>query len=185
MRFDWPQRPSIHFQNVLLTNSPNLDQQPFNLSILQNNDEKGATINLNNLDIKFKKNLVKALLQFRDVYSGSILIGSQNIENINVDTFRNYVDYLPESVALFEGSIRYNLDRDCQMTDKDLINILQKIQLWEKVSTLDEKLNHDAGNLFNCLEKKLIILARIYLNSLDHSRHVRFLFNLFIKLLIF
>lgn len=94
--------------------------------------------------------------------------------DINIDVLRQYVDYIPRVPILFNGTIKYNLEPHNRRTDKEIIEALQKVFLWEKISKLDYKLDSSAGNLFNVTEKKLLSLARIYLNSTAFNRSVNF-----------
>lgn len=114
------------------------------------------------------------LLQFDEVFSGNILIGNLNIVDINIDVLRQYVDYIPRVPILFNGTIKYNLESHNRRTDKEIMDVLQKVFLWEKISKLDNKLDSNASNLFSVTEKKLLSLARIYLNSTAFNRSVNF-----------
>lgn len=120
-----------------------------------------------------KQDLAKALMQFEEVFSGNILIGSMNIADIHIDTLRQHVDYIPAIPILFDGSIRYNLEPNNRKTNNEIMAVLQKFNLWDKISKLDDKLAADANNaFFSITEKKLLFLARIYLNTYCFSRNV-------------
>ncbi|XP_057332166.1 ATP-binding cassette sub-family C member 11-like isoform X1 [Microplitis mediator] len=164
-RREWPLIPSIHFQNVLLINST--DHEPFNFSIYA-----GEKVAIHGSNTELKSHLVKVLLQFDQVFSGNILIGNLNIVDINIDVLRQYVDYIPRVPILFNGTIKYNLEPHNRRTDKEIMEALQKVFLWEKISKLDDKLDSSAGNLFSVTEKKLLSLARIYLNSTVFNRSI-------------
>ncbi|CAD6213841.1 GSCOCG00011090001-RA-CDS [Cotesia congregata] len=164
-RRDWPLIPSIHFQNVLLINST--DHEPLNFSIYA-----GEKVAIHGSNTEIKSHLVKVLLQFDEVFSGNILIGNLNIVDINIDVLRQYVDYIPRVPILFNGTIKYNLESNNRRTDKEIMDALQKVFLWEKISKFDNKLDSNASNLFSVTEKKLLSLARIYLNSTVFNRSI-------------
>lgn len=73
---------------------------------------------------------------------------------------------LPRSFPLLmQVSCRYNLDPSAEMADQSLMRVLQKVQLWEKVSKMPDKLVSDSCHLFTIYEKVLIFLARALLNE--------------------
>ncbi|KAK0082416.1 hypothetical protein PV325_010425 [Microctonus aethiopoides] len=172
-RKEWPLIPSIHFQNVLFT-SHSTNYEPLNFSIYA-----GEKVAIHGTDSEMKQDLAKALMQFEEVFSGNILIGSMNIADIHIDTLRQHVDYIPAIPILFDGSIRYNLEPNNRKTNNEIMAVLQKFNLWDKISKLDDKLAADANNaFFSITEKKLLFLARIYLNTYCFSRNIIILENI-------
>lgn len=96
-----------------------------------------------------------------------------NITDIHIDTLRQHADYIPAIPVLFNGSIRYNLEPNNRRSNKEVMAVLQKVYLWEKISKLENKLDTDANSVFfSIFEKKCLLLARIYLNSTSFSRSV-------------
>ncbi|XP_011301342.1 multidrug resistance-associated protein 9 isoform X2 [Fopius arisanus] len=167
IRKQWPAVPDIHFQDVLLsTNSP-IDQEPLNFSIYA-----GEKVAFRGLDPELQRDLIKCLLQIDDVFAGNIIVGSLNIFDICIEVLRDHVDFIPRVPVLFDGTIRYNLDPIRRFSEKTIVKTLQKMLLWEKIAKLDERLDNDASNIFSLVEKKLMLLARIYLKSMAFSKHI-------------
>ncbi|XP_034940378.1 multidrug resistance-associated protein 9-like isoform X2 [Chelonus insularis] len=165
-RRDWPSAPNIHFQNVLLTSS-STDYEPLNFSIYA-----GDKVEIHTNDRIMKRDVVNALLKFEEVFSGNILVGNVNINDIHIDKLRRYVNYIPGTPVLFDGTIRYNLEITVRKSNEEIMAALQQVLLWEKISKLKYKLDNDANNIFSRVEKKLLFLARIYLNSPFPNRSI-------------
>ncbi|XP_015127740.1 multidrug resistance-associated protein 9 [Diachasma alloeum] len=167
IRKQWPAVPDIHFQDVLLsTNSP-IDQEPLNFSIYA-----GEKVAFRGLDPELQRDLVKCLLQINEVFAGNIIIGSLKIFDISIEVLRDHVDYIPKVPVLFDGTVRYNVDPNRRNSEKTVVKTLQKMLLWEKIVKLDERLDNDTSNIFSLVEKKLLLLARIYLKSVAFSKHI-------------
>ena len=78
-----------------------------------------------NLNLKIKKNsinaivgptgsgkttILKLLLRFYDVSSGKILIDGINVKDYNERDLRNKVSYVPQTVRLFKGTFKENVE---------------------------------------------------------------------------
>jgi len=71
------------------------------------------------------------LLLFRVVppSTGSIKIDGKNINDLGLLTLRKIMTIIPQEPLLMNGSVRTNLDPFREHDDKDLINVLKKVQL--------------------------------------------------------
>ncbi|XP_063982837.1 ATP-binding cassette sub-family C member 5-like isoform X2 [Diachasmimorpha longicaudata] len=167
IRKQWPAVPDIHFQDVLLsTNSP-IEQEPLNFSIYA-----GQKVAFRGLDPELQRDLIKCLLQIIEVFAGNIIIGSRKIFDISIEVLRDHVDYIPKVPVLFDGTVRYNVDPHRRHSEKTVVKVLQKMLLWEKIAKLEFRLDNDTSNIFSVMEKKLLLLARIYLKSIAFSKHI-------------
>lgn len=56
-----------------------------------------------------KSTIAQMLLRFYDPDEGAVFIGDQNIRNLDLNTLRNYISYVPQDVFLFSDSVANNI----------------------------------------------------------------------------
>ncbi|XP_048504960.1 ATP-binding cassette sub-family C member 12-like isoform X2 [Athalia rosae] len=158
----WPIDGSIKFDNVTLSVTPDSDPdlEPINFQI-----KSGETIALIGSHAKTRMSIVSALYKLIEITSGKIYIGNTDICQVPIDRVRQCITFIPGDAPLFNGSIKYNLDPTNELPEKELMQALQTVFLWEKVSKLANKLETDASNCFTTGERKLMYLARVILRK--------------------
>lgn len=115
-----------------------------------------------------KSTLLRLLAGLTDPQSGSILIDNLSISQIDPIDRRRQIGYLPQSVALFQGSLRDNLLLDHGMhTDAELLSALDAVGLGtfvrRHVRGLDLQLQGNAN--VSGGQRQSIGLARILLQD--------------------
>ena len=153
-------RGEIVFRNVTLRYSPHL---PNVLKQLNINIKAGQKVGIVGRTGAGKSSLQVALFRLVELSSGSILIDGTNISTVGLHDLRSQISIIPQDPILFSGPIRRTLDPFNEYTDTDLWNVLEQVQLKDKVIGLEGQLQFtvsDAGSNFSVGEKQLFCLAR-------------------------
>jgi ABC-type multidrug transport system fused ATPase/permease subunit len=93
-----------------------------------------------------KSTLAKLIARLYDVHSGSIYIGGKDVRDIEVESLRKYVCYVPRDPILFNGTLASNL-RFVQSaaSDSELNEVVQSVGLSTFVAALPEGLHQRIG----------------------------------------
>jgi ABC-type bacteriocin/lantibiotic exporter with double-glycine peptidase domain len=93
-----------------------------------------------------KSTLAKLIARLYDPVCGSIRLGGEDIRNIQLESLRRYICYLPRDPALFDGTLISNLRfvRPAA-TDRELREVIQSVGLSSFVATLPNGLRQRIG----------------------------------------
>ena len=118
-----------------------------------------------------KTTLVKLLLNFYSYEKGDIYIGGYNIKDINIDSLREKIAYIPQDIFLFSGTIRENMEMANQ--DATLDEIIDACKICKADDFINElplryetKLDENGANLSGG-QKQRLALARAILKKPD------------------
>lgn len=158
---------SIEFKNVTFrygTRRPVLEN--INLTI-----HKGEKIALVGESGSGKTTLVKLLLQLYSAETGEILISGNNIKDINIETLREKIAYIPQETFLFSGSILDNLKLGIDdVTAEQIYDACKKAQAHDFINELplryETRLEENGSNLSGGQRQRLAI-ARAILKQPD------------------
>jgi subfamily B ATP-binding cassette protein MsbA len=93
-----------------------------------------------------KSTLVKLIARLYDPIRGSIRLGGKDIRNIQLESLRRHVRYLPRDPALFDGTLISNLRfANPAATDRELREVIQGVGLLSFVATLPDGLRQRIG----------------------------------------
>lgn len=106
-----------------------------------------------------KSSLMQAL--FRMVYhqAGDIRIGGQSIFGVDINSLRSQFGVVPQDPYLFAGTIRFNLKGDLDVSDAELLSVLDTVGL---TVDLDAKVL-EGGKDYSVGERQLLCIARLIL----------------------
>ena len=118
-----------------------------------------------------KSTLMKLILKFYEVEKGQILIGNQDIKNINSDFLRSRIGYVPQEVYLFSGTIAENIlmGRN-EYSIEDVKLACKMAQASNFIESLPESYNSKISERDSSLsggERQRIALARALLGNPD------------------
>ncbi|KAJ3253157.1 Multidrug resistance-associated protein 1, partial [Boothiomyces macroporosus] len=114
-----------------------------------------------------KSTLVAAFFRLMKT-EGTIKIDGIDISNIGLKTLRSSIHMISQTPILFQGTIRENLLLDKAFTDKKIWDVLQKTGLFDHVSNLELKLDHQLdfnGDNLSLGQKQLLVLSRYLLSE--------------------
>ncbi|MGX9756059.1 ABC transporter ATP-binding protein [Clostridioides difficile] len=114
-----------------------------------------------------KTTIVKLLMRFYDVNSGSILIDGHNIKDFNRSELREMFGMVLQDTWLFSGSIMENIRYGkLNATDEEVIEAAKSAHVHRFIKTLPDgykmKLNEEASNVSQG-QKQLLTIARAIL----------------------
>ena len=118
-----------------------------------------------------KTTLSKLLLHLYQAESGNILINDNNIEDIQIETLREKIAYIPQETFLFSGTIFENLTLGLdEATMDDIIEASKMAQAHEFINKLplryETRLEENGANLSGGQRQRLAI-ARAMLKKPD------------------
>lgn len=113
-----------------------------------------------------KTTLSKLLLNFYSAETGEILINDCNIKDIQLETLRERIAYIPQETFLFSGSIMDNLTLGLEnITPEEVIEVSKKAQAHEFINDLplryETRLVENGSNLSGGQRQRLAIVRAI------------------------
>ncbi|XP_032234169.1 ATP-binding cassette sub-family C member 4 [Nematostella vectensis] len=160
----WPAHGNVKFENVSLRYYEGGPQVLHNLNI----DIKGGErVGVAGRTGAGKSSLVAALFRMPDP-EGKIIIDDQEIGQLNIQNTRRVISVITQNPTLFSGSLRINLDPFSRYDDAALWNVLEQVEMKDKVKELPGELYFElseSGNNFGVGERQLLCLARALLNK--------------------
>lgn len=118
-----------------------------------------------------KTTLVKLLLNLYSPEEGEILINGNNIKDINLESLRDKIAYIPQETFLFSGSIMENLTLGLDdVTTEDVIEASKKASAHDFINEMplryESRLEENGSNLSGGQRQRLAI-ARAILKKPD------------------
>ncbi|KAH8702423.1 multidrug resistance-associated protein [Talaromyces proteolyticus] len=166
----WPSRGEIAFVRTSIAYDCSEETKPV-LNGLHLHIRAGEKIGLCGRTGSGKSTLALSLLRLNELVSGQILIDGQDVSLISRSSLRQRISCLSQEPFLFPGTIRQNADPLNIMTNTDIINALQSVELWDVLvanhiaheeAVLDAKLN---DSILSQGQKQLFCLARALLKK--------------------
>lgn len=118
-----------------------------------------------------KTTLTKLLMKFYKPNSGSIVVDGMNLEDVDTNSLRNRIGYVPQEVLLFSGSIIENITWGSYGNSiNDVILASQKAQASSFIEKLPDRYRTFVGEKGATLsggERQRLSLARVLLKNPD------------------
>ncbi|MCJ1306993.1 hypothetical protein MMC25_000637 [Agyrium rufum] len=113
-----------------------------------------------------KSSLTLALFRIIEPTSGNISIDDVNTSSIGLLDLRGRLAIIPQDAALFEGTVRDNLDPGGVHDDTELWSVLEHARLKDHVNSMEGKLEarvQEGGSNLSQGQRQLVSLARALL----------------------
>jgi len=164
----WPVKGDIVFNKVYLRYRDGLNFALNNLCL----DIKGGTkIACVGRTGAGKSSIIQALFRMVEIEKGIdsfIKIDNVDIGQIGLRLLRSRISIIPQTPAIFTGTVKRNLDPLEKLTDFEVWQILSEVGLRDYVALLPEQLHTDmtvSATVFSTGQKQLICLARALINK--------------------
>ena len=118
-----------------------------------------------------KTTLVKLLLKYYLPEQGELLIDGYNIQDINLESLRNKIGYIPQEIFLFSGTIRDNIAFGSEnVSMKNIIEAAKRARAHKFINNLplryETKVGERGSNLSGG-QKQRIAIARAIIKKPD------------------
>jgi ABC-type multidrug transport system fused ATPase/permease subunit len=100
-----------------------------------------------------------------EITAGQILVDGIDIQTLDPEYVRTRLVAVPQEMVIFEGSVRSTLDPTETLADAEIIQALEKVQLWTLIGSkggLDASINESS---FSQGEQQLLGFARAMLRK--------------------
>ncbi|KAG4028259.1 hypothetical protein MFRU_023g00940 [Monilinia fructicola] len=159
----WPSSGGVNFNNYSTRYREGLDLVLKNVNLDIKPHEKIGVVGRTGAG---KSSLTLALFRIIEPSEGNISIDTLNTSTIGLLDLRRRLAIIPQDAALFEGTIRDNLDPGHVHDDTELWSVLEHARLKDHVSTmnggLEAKIQEGGSNLSQG-QRQLVSLARALL----------------------
>ena len=158
---------SIEFKNVDFSYS----KDPNNLALSQINIkiESGQTVGILGGTGSAKTSLVQMIPRLYDATNGQVLVGGQDVRDIDIETLRDNVAMVLQKNVLFSGTIKENLRwGDANASDADIIHACQLAQADEFIQSFPDKYDtilDQGGTNVSGGQKQRLCIARALLKK--------------------
>lgn len=121
-----------------------------------------------------KSSLIQALFHLYPIDKGRISISGQSPQvdparpGVDLNLYRKAIAFISQEPILFQGTLRFNLDIEDQLTDVQIQAVLQQVGLWEWVQAQPQGLQmriEERGKNLSLGERQLLCMARCLLQE--------------------
>ncbi|KAL7947345.1 P-loop containing nucleoside triphosphate hydrolase protein [Trichoderma barbatum] len=159
----WPAKGEVDFKNYSTRYREGLDLVLKNINLDIKTHEKIGVVGRTGAG---KSSLTLALFRLIEPVTGQIDIDNLNTSSIGLLDLRRRLAIIPQDAALFEGTVRDNLDPGHVHDDSELWSVLDHARLKDHVASLEggleAKINEGGSNLSQG-QRQLVSLARAML----------------------
>ncbi|KAL8764209.1 MAG: hypothetical protein Q9184_000178 [Pyrenodesmia sp. 2 TL-2023] len=162
-KMGWPAHGAVDIKNYSTRYRPGLDLVLKDINLDIKAHEKIGVVGRTGAG---KSSLTLALFRIIEPVSGYIAIDGLNTSTIGLRDLRSRLAIIPQDAALFEGTVRDNLDPGHVHDDTDLWSVLDHARLKDHVWRMDGRLDapiHEGGSNLSSGQRQLISLARALL----------------------
>ncbi|KAK3717789.1 ATP-binding cassette glutathione S-conjugate transporter ycf1 [Vermiconidia calcicola] len=159
----WPPKGAVSFNGYSTRYRPGLDLVLKNINLSIKSHEKVGVVGRTGAG---KSSLTLALFRIIEPSEGDITIDDLSTSSIGLLDLRRRLAIIPQDAALFEGTVRDNLDPGHVHDDTELWSVLDHARLRDHIASMSGQLDahvHEAGSNLSSGQRQLISLARALL----------------------
>ena len=131
----WPMNGKIEYQNATMRYREQLDPSIKNLSFKA---LPGMKVGVVGRTGSGKSSVLQTLFRLVELEEGTTKIDGVDIKNVGLHLLRKHIAYIPQNPFLLQGTIRENLDPFDEMTDEQISEVIDEVNLREKVEALED-----------------------------------------------
>ncbi|KAL3471411.1 P-loop containing nucleoside triphosphate hydrolase protein [Aspergillus californicus] len=159
----WPSQGAVSFQNYSTRYREGLDLVLKDVSLDIKPHEKIGVVGRTGAG---KSSLTLALFRIIEPVNGGISIDNLDVSKIGLSDLRGRLAIIPQDPAMFEGTVRDNLDPRHAHDDTELWSVLKHARLLEHISNMEGQLDahiQEGGSNLSQGQRQLVSLARALL----------------------
>ncbi|KAK3676345.1 ATP-binding cassette glutathione S-conjugate transporter ycf1 [Recurvomyces mirabilis] len=159
----WPSKGAVSFNGYSTRYRPELDLVLKNVNLSIKSHEKIGVVGRTGAG---KSSLTLALFRIIEASDGDVTIDDLSTSSIGLLDLRRRLAIIPQDAALFEGTVRDNLDPGHVHDDTELWSVLDHARLRDHVASMTGQLDatiHEGGSNLSQGQRQLISLARALL----------------------
>ncbi|RVU86593.1 ABC transporter ATP-binding protein [Leucothrix sargassi] len=115
-----------------------------------------------------KTSLTKLLFRFIEPQNGVISIDGQDVQDFTLDALRSQISLIPQQPELFHRNIRDNIAMGKDVSDEQILDVLEKAGAMDFVNAMPDKLDTlvgERGVKLSGGEKQRVAIARAFLDD--------------------
>nr|POE76227.1 metal resistance protein ycf1 [Quercus suber] len=159
----WPSKGAVSFNGYSTKYRAELEPVLKNISLSIKSHEKIGVVGRTGAG---KSSLTLALFRLIEPTSGDVTIDNLNTSTIGLMDLRKRLAIIPQDAALFEGTVRDNLDPGHVHDDTELWSVLDHARLRDHIASMQDQLDariQEGGSNLSSGQRQLISLARALL----------------------
>ena len=162
---NWPSKGEIQFENfnVKYRNDTEMVLKNINFHL-----KSGEHLGIVGRTGSGKSTISLCLFRILEAYSGKIYIDGVDISKVGLQKLRESITIIPQDSTLMDGTLRYNIDPTNAYSDKEIIQVMEKIGfdyiINQNKDGLSQNISENGSNL-SIGEKQLICITRAILRK--------------------
>jgi len=112
-----------------------------------------------------KSTIVKQIIGLIKPDTGSVFVDRNDLSEINLNYFYNYVSYTSQETPIFDGTLRENIVFNKDISDNALIKVIEHVRLTSFYLALPKGLDTEVGErgvMLSGGERQRLALARVF-----------------------
>lgn len=99
---------------------------------------------------------------------GKVYVDEYELKDLNLNSYYNYISYVSQEAPIFDGTLRENIVFDKKVSDEEILNVLNLLNLNHFYSKLEKGLDSELGEKgvkISGGERQRVAIARIFFDN--------------------